>query len=203
MPETRGAEMNERPIRPDLRKKAMPLVGVVLGMAGLAWAAVPLYDMFCRVTGFGGTTQVSAEGSDRILDRTVTVRFTASTVRGMPWEFKPVTKPVNIHIGETALAFYEAYNPTDRVIAGSASYNVSPFSVGGYFTKIDCFCFTEQVLQPGERVTMPVTFYVDPEIVDDAETDKVHTITLSYTFYESELDSQAGLGQTQTKTDVN
>jgi cytochrome c oxidase assembly protein subunit 11 len=203
MPETRGAEMNERPIRPDLRKKAMPLVGVVLGMAGLAWASVPLYDMFCRVTGFGGTTQVSAEVSDRILDRTVTVRFTASTVRGMPWEFKPVTKPVNIHIGETALAFYEAYNPTDRVIAGSASYNVSPFSVGGYFTKIDCFCFTEQVLQPGERVTMPVTFYVDPEIVDDAETDKVHTITLSYTFYESELDSQAGLGQTQTKTDVN
>jgi cytochrome c oxidase assembly protein subunit 11 len=203
MPETRGAEMNERPIRPDLRKKAMPLVGVVLGMAGLAWAAVPLYDMFCRVTGFGGTTQISAEGSDRILDRTVTVRFTASTVRGMPWEFKPVTKPVKIHIGETALAFYEAYNPTDRVIAGSASYNVSPFSVGGYFTKIDCFCFTEQVLQPGERVTMPVTFYVDPEIVDDAETDKVHTITLSYTFYESELDSQAGLGQTQTKTDVN
>jgi cytochrome c oxidase assembly protein subunit 11 len=121
----------------------------------------------------------------------------------MPWEFKPVTKPVKIRIGETALAFYEAYNPTGRVIAGTASYNVSPFSVGGYFTKIDCFCFTEQVLQPGQRVTMPVTFFVDPEMVDDAETTGVTTITLSYTFFETELDSQAALGQTKTGTDAN
>ncbi len=203
MPEIRGAEMNERPIRPDLRKKALPLVAVGLGMAGLAWASVPLYDMFCRVTGFAGTTQVSAEGSDRILDRTVTVRFDASTVSGMPWEFRPVQNTIELRIGETAIAFYEAYNPTDRVIAGTASYNVSPFSVGGYFTKIDCFCFTEQVLQPGQRVTMPVTFYVDPEIVDDAETERVHTITLSYTFYETELDSQARVSQTQTEADVN
>jgi cytochrome c oxidase assembly protein subunit 11 len=200
--------MKERPTRldlrrPDLRRKAIPLVFVGLGMAGLAWASVPLYDIFCRVTGFGGTTQVATSGSDVVLDRTVTVRFDGSTVGGMPWEFKPVTKPVKIRIGETAIAFYEAYNPTDRVIAGTASYNVSPFSVGGYFTKIDCFCFTEQVLQPGQRVTMPVTFYVDPEMVDDAEAVRVHTITLSYTFYETELDSQAELGQTQSEADVN
>ncbi len=189
--------------RPDLRRKAIPLVAVGLGMAGLAWAAVPLYDMFCRVTGFGGTTQVATEGSDRVLERMVTVRFDASTVRGMPWEFRPVQTKIQLRIGETALAFYEAYNPTDRVIAGTASYNVSPFSVGGYFTKIDCFCFTEQVLQPGQRVTMPVTFYVDPEMVDDTETAGVTTITLSYTFFETELDSQAALGQTRTVADAN
>lgn len=200
--------MNERPTppdlrRPDLRRKAIPLVAVGLGMAAMAWAAVPLYDMFCRVTGFGGTTQVATEGADRVLDRMVTVRFDASTEREMPWEFRPVQTAMQVRIGETALAFFEAYNPTDRVIAGSASYNVSPFSVGGYFTKIDCFCFTEQVLHPGERVTMPVTFYVDPEMVDDAETEGVTTITLSYTFYETELDSQAALGQTQTNAGVN
>jgi cytochrome c oxidase assembly protein subunit 11 len=189
--------------RPDLRRKAIPLVAVGLGMAGLAWAAVPLYDMFCRVTGFGGTTQVATEGSDRVLERMVTVRFDASTVRGMPWEFRPVQTKIQLRIGETALAFYEAYNPTDRVIAGTASYNVSPFSVGGYFAKIDCFCFTEQVLQPGQRVTMPVTFYVDPTMVDDPETEGVTTITLSYTFYETELDSQAALGQTKTGAGVN
>ncbi len=189
--------------RPDLRRKAIPLVAVGLGMAGLAWAAVPLYDLFCRVTGFGGTTQIAAEGSGRVLERMVTVRFDASTARDMPWEFRPVKPAMQIRIGETALAFYEAYNPTDRVIAGTASYNVSPFSVGGYFTKIDCFCFTEQVLQPGQRVTMPVTFYVDPEMVDDAETEGVTTITLSYTFFETELDSQAALGQTQTDAGAN
>jgi cytochrome c oxidase assembly protein subunit 11 len=190
--------MNQRPPRPDLRKKAIPLVAVVFGMGAMAWAAVPLYDAFCRVTGFGGTTQVATEGADRVLEQTVTVRFDASIERGMPWEFRPVQTAMQVQIGETALAFFEAYNPTDRVISGSASYNVSPFSVGGYFTKIDCFCFTEQVLQPGQRVTMPVTFYVDPEMVGDAETAAVNTITLSYTFFETELDSQAALGQTLT-----
>ncbi|HSF93773.1 MAG TPA: cytochrome c oxidase assembly protein [Thermohalobaculum sp.] len=200
--------MSQRPStsgnrRPDLRRKAIPLVGVIFGMAALAWAAVPLYDMFCRVTGFGGTTQVSEQGSDRVLDKTVTVRFDASTVQDMPWEFRPAQARMKLRIGETGLAFYEAYNPTDRVIAGTASYNVAPFSVGGYFTKIDCFCFTEQVLQPGERVRMPVTFYVDPEIVEDSETKGVTTITLSYTFYETELDSQAALSQTATDPGVN
>ena len=203
MPETRGSEMSERPTPVDLRKKAIPLIGVVLGMGAMAWAAIPLYNIFCSVTGFAGTTQVAAEGSDVVLEQTVTVRFDGSTVRGMPWEFKPVTKPVEIHIGETSLAFFEAYNPTDRVIAGTASYNVSPFSVGGYFTKIDCFCFTEQVLQPGQRVTMPVTFYVDPEMIDDPESAGVTTITLSYTFFETELDSQVKLSQTTTNADVN
>ncbi len=181
--------------RPDLRKKAIPLIGVVLGMAALAWASVPLYDWFCRVTGFGGTTQIAAAAPSKVLDRTITVRFDGSLARGMPWEFAPAQTTMEVRIGESVLAFYEAYNPTDRPVAGTANYNVAPFSAGGYFTKIDCFCFTEQVLQPGERVTMPVTFFVDPEIVEDAETRGLPTITLSYTFHETELDSQAGLSQ--------
>ena len=105
----------------------------------------------------------------------------------MPWEFKPVQREMELKIGETGLAFYEAYNPTDHPVAGQAAYNVTPYSAGGYFEKIACFCFTEQVLQPGERVQMPVTFFVDPEIVNDRDAKYVHTITLSYTFYEIDL----------------
>ena len=179
--------------KPDHRKTLIPVIGVVAGMAAMAWAAVPLYDLFCRVTGYGGTTQIAAEGSDEILEQTVTVRFDASTARDMPWVFKPVQTTMDIRIGETGLAFYEAHNPTDRPVAGTASFNVTPLSIGGYFAKIECFCFTEQILQPGETVTMPVTFYVDPEIVTDPETADTHTITLSYTFFETVPETQAGL----------
>jgi cytochrome c oxidase assembly protein subunit 11 len=169
------------------QKTAMQLVGVVVLMGGLAWASVPFYDWFCRVTGFGGATGVAAAGSDDILDQTITIRFDASKERDMPWEFTPVQREMEIRIGETGLAFYEAYNPTNRPIAGSASYNVTPYSAGGFFEKIQCFCFEEQILQPGERVQMPVTFFVDPEIVEDRDGKYVHTITLSYTFYEIDL----------------
>lgn len=165
----------------------LQLVGVVLFMGGMAWASVPLYDWFCRVTGYGGATSVSETGSDAILDETIKIRFDASLDRNMPWQFRPVQREMEIRIGETGLTFYEAYNPTNRPVAGTASYNVAPFEAGGFFTKIDCFCFEMQVLQPGERVQMPVTFYVDPEIVDDREGKFVHTITLSYTFYETDL----------------
>jgi cytochrome c oxidase assembly protein subunit 11 len=162
-------------------------LGVVLFMGGMAWASVPLYDWFCRVTGYGGATNTAAAASDEILDRTIKVRFDASLERDMPWEFTPVEREMEVRIGETGLAFYEAYNPTDRPVAGTASYNVAPFDAGGFFTKIDCFCFEQQVLQPGERVEMPVTFYVDPEIVQDRDAKFIHTITLSYTFYETDL----------------
>lgn len=170
-------------------------LGVVVLFGSLAWASVPFYNWFCRVTGFGGATSVAEAGSDVVLDQTITIRFDASLDRGMPWQFKPVVREMDLKIGETGLAFYEAYNPTDRAVAGSASYNVAPYAAGGFFTKIDCFCFEEQVLQPGERVQMPVTFYVDPEIVDDREAKFVQHITLSYTFYEIDLpeDAQAAL----------
>ena len=169
------------------QKTVVQLVSVVALMGGLAWASVPFYDWFCRVTGFGGVTQVAEGDSDTVLDQTIKVRFDASKDRGMPWEFKPVERIMELKIGETGLAFYEAYNPTDRPVAGQASYNVAPYSAGYYFEKIQCFCFDEQVLQPGERVLMPVTFFVDPEIIEDAEAKFVHTITLSYTFHEIDL----------------
>lgn len=175
-------------------KTLVQTLSVVVLMGGLAWASVPFYNWFCKVTGFGGTTLVADKGSDIVLDQTITIRFDASLDRDMPWEFKPVVRLMDLKIGETGLAYYEAYNPTDRVIAGSASYNVAPFSTGGYFTKIDCFCFELQVLQPGERVQMPVTFYVDPEIVNDPEAKFAKQITLSYTFYETELPKEQAAG---------
>lgn len=169
------------------RRTAAGLVGVVVVMGGLAWASVPFYDWFCRVTGFGGVTNVAEADSDLILDQTIKVRFDASLDRDMPWTFKPAQREMTLRIGETGLAFYEAHNPTDRPVAGQAAYNVTPYAAGVYFDKIECFCFTEQVLQPGETVMMPVSFYVDPGIVDDREGRYVHTITLGYTFYEIDL----------------
>lgn len=181
------------------RKTAFWLVGVAVTMASLSFAAVPFYDWFCRVTGFGGTTAVATEAPDTILDQTMLIRFDASKAAGMPWDFKPVQTEMTIRIGETGLAFYEAHNPTDRPVAGTASYNIVPYAAGGYFTKIDCFCFQQQVLQPGETVQMPVTFYVDPAIVTDAEGKFVHEITLSYTFHETELPAeQAALAPADT-----
>lgn len=184
--------------------------GVVVLMGSLSWAAVPFYDWFCRVTGFGGTTGVAEGPSDTILDQTVIVRFDASLDRGMPWTFRPVETQMTVRIGESGLAFYEAHNPTDRVVAGSASYNVTPYAAGGYFEKIACFCFEEQVLQPGETVLMPVSFFVDPEMVQDPEGQFVTEITLSYTFYEidppEEMEQAAldpALTGTETETTAN
>jgi cytochrome c oxidase assembly protein subunit 11 len=176
------------------QKTVIQTVGVVVLMGGLAWASVPFYNWFCRVTGFGGVTNTAETGSDVILDQTITIRFDASLDRGMPWTFKPVQREMTLRIGETGLAFYEAHNPTDHPVAGQAAYNVTPYEAGYFFDKIECFCFTEQVLQPGETVEMPVSFYVDPAIVDDRDAKYVHTITLSYTFYEIDLpDEQAAL----------
>lgn len=185
------------------KRTVIGLVGVVAFMGALAWASVPLYDWFCRVTGYGGTTQADATGAEKTLDRTVTVRFDASLERGMPWEFAPAAREMEIRIGETGLAFYEAYNPTDRPVAGTASYNVAPFAAGSFFTKIDCFCFEIQVLQPGERVQMPVAFYIDPEIVADPDAKHLRRVTLSYTFHETGLpEEMAGLAAA-SRTGVN
>lgn len=185
------------------QKTVAQTVTLVVFMGALAWASVPLYDWFCRVTGFGGTTGVAEVAPDEILDQTIKIRFDGSLSREMAWEFKPVVREMEVRIGETGLAFYEAYNPTDRPIAGSASYNVYPYQAGGFFTKIDCFCFEEQVLQPGERVEMPVTFYVDPEIVDDRDGQYIHTITLSYTFYEIEIPEDTAALDPAAPSDTN
>lgn len=168
-------------------KTAGQLVGVAVLMGSLSFAAVPFYDWFCRVTGFGGTTATAADAPGQILDRTMSVRFDASLEAGMPWQFKPMQREMTVRIGEVGLAFYEAYNPTDKPVAGTASFNVTPYAAGGYFTKIDCFCFEMQVLAPGERVQMPVTFFIDPGIVTDREGKFVRQVTLSYTFHTTDL----------------
>ena len=156
-------------------------------MGVASFASVPLYDWFCRVTGYGGTPTISVKNESEILEDMIKIRFDASLERNMPWNFKPLQYELEINIGESGLAFYEAFNPTDRPVAGQASFNVVPFSAGQYFTKVDCFCFVEQVLLPGEKATMPVSFYIDPEIVNDREAKFVKSVTLSYTFYEIDL----------------
>jgi cytochrome c oxidase assembly protein subunit 11 len=156
---------------------------VILLMAGLTAASVPLYQLFCRVTGYGGTTQIASEVVPGAVDQSITVRFDASIGDDLPWQFQPVQREIEIPIGEETLAFYQASNVADRPVVGSSTFNVTPHKAGPYFSKIDCFCFIEQVLQPGETVEMPVSFFVDPAILDDPNTRDLKTITLSYTFF--------------------
>lgn len=165
------------------RRLAFRLVGVVVVMASLSFIAVPFYSWFCRVTGYGGTTQVAEQAPDEVLDRMITVRFDANVAKDMPWQFRPMQREMKVRIGETGLAFYEFENLSDQPIAGTASFNVTPFSAGSYFDKIACFCFELQELAPGEKVEMPVSFFVDPEMLQDAEAKGVRNITLSYTMY--------------------
>ncbi len=163
-------------------------VVVIAGMTALSFAAVPLYDLFCRVTGYGGTTQQAAKAKDVVIDRMVRVRFDASVNSSLDWRFQPVQREISMKIGESAVAFYRAQNLAATTNTGTATFNVTPMKVGKYFTKIDCFCFTEQQLEPGKAVDMPVTFYVDPDIAKDPNLDEVKTITLSYTFFAAEED---------------
>jgi cytochrome c oxidase assembly protein subunit 11 len=152
-------------------------------MVGAAYAAVPLYDWFCRVTGFGGTTMVATAPPSHVLDREVTVRFDANINGGLPWRFVPEQPTVKARLGEVVTVYYSVTNQAARETWGQASYNVTPLTVGRYFNKINCFCFTDQRMGPGERREMAVVFYVDPELVKDSEHDGLNTITLSYTFY--------------------
>lgn len=172
-------------------RTVLQLVGVVLVMGALSWAAVPFYSWFCRVTGFAGTTMVADAASDVVLDETVRVRFDANVDRDMGWSFRPLQRELELKIGENGLAFYEAINTSDVPITGTASYNVAPDVAGYYFAKIECFCFTEQTLQPGERVEMPVSFFVDPELVNDRDAGRVRSITLSYTFHRTDKTADA------------
>lgn len=162
---------------------ALTCAGIVFGMVGMAYAAVPLYKIFCQVTGFAGTTQRADQAPATVLDRTVIVAFDATVARELGWDFKPELQAVEVKLGESKLAFFKAHNRTDHEITGTASFNVTPEWVGRYFNKIECFCFTEQTLAAGETAQMPVTFFVDPEIVKDKMMPTLRTITLSYTFY--------------------
>jgi cytochrome c oxidase assembly protein subunit 11 len=176
----------------DKKKKTIfYLVFLVVFMASASFLSVPFYNWFCKVTGYGGATNVAQKESDIISDKVISVRFDASLEKGLEWEVKPVQRNMTLNLGETGLAFYEAYNPTDKPIAAQASFNVVPFSVGNFFNKIECFCFTEQILQPGEKIKMPVSFYVDPDLINNLESKNVTSVTLSYTFYEIDLPETA------------
>lgn len=174
---------------------ALALGGVILVMVSASFAAVPFYRWFCQVTGYGGTTNVAKAPAPGATDRWVRVSFNSNIANGMVWQFRPKQEFVDVRLGETGLAFFEAYNPTDKPLAGQAAFNVVPFGAGVYFDKIACFCFDLQVLQPGERVDMPVTFYVDPAMLQDVETRDVTEITLSYTMYPADLPDDAEAAQ--------
>ena len=164
----------------------MVLAMVAAGMVGVAFAAVPLYRLFCQVTGYGGTTQVSASAPGAVAGRPITVRFNADVSGTLDWRFRPAQGPMEVRIGEETLAFFRAENTGDAPSTGAAIFNVTPLKAGRYFSKIDCFCFTQQTLAPGQSVEMPVSFYIDPAILDDPGLDDVSTITLSYAMSLSE-----------------
>lgn len=162
---------------------AFGLVGIVVAMAGLSYASVPLYELFCRVTGYGGTTQVAESLPETISERVITVRFNSDVSPDLPWAFQPVEREVRVQVGESGLAFYRATNQAAWPTAGTATFNVTPLKAGQYFNKVQCFCFTEQRLEPGQSMDMAVSFFVDPAIEEDRNLDEVKTITLSYTFF--------------------
>jgi cytochrome c oxidase assembly protein subunit 11 len=176
-------------VRTRNRRLGLVMGGVAFGMVGLSFAAVPLYDLFCRVTGYNGTTQrgLAAPGAT---DRTITVRFAAQTDRSLPWRFQAEQPSMTVRLGEEGMAFYTAANRAETPVTGVSVYNVTPEKVGRYFHKVACFCFDEQTLTPGQRVDMPVSFWVDPRIAEDPNTRDVTTITLSYTFYRTIEDAQ-------------
>ena len=168
-----------------MRRTALACAGLALGMVGLAYASVPLYDLFCKVTGFDGTPIVRTNNSSEVLDRTIAVRFDSNVAPGLKWRFAPETPEVKVKLGETTTVTYRVTNTGNRASTGIATYNVQPDLAGAYFSKLECFCFTEQTLQPGETLESAVVFYVDPRLAEDADVRDLHSITLSYTYFPS------------------
>ncbi|MGH6746794.1 cytochrome c oxidase assembly protein subunit 11 [Novosphingobium sp. PhB55] len=183
------------------RRVAFIALSMALGMLGLGYASVPLYRIFCQVTGYNGTTRRADEAQAaavQVTDKTVSIRFDANVERGMPWQFKPLQRTDTVTIGERDMALFWAKNDSDKVITGTASFNVEPEQAARYFNKIQCFCFTEQTLQPGEAVKMPVIYYVDPAFLNDPDNKDVEQITLSYTFHVTSTSDAKTLDHSQT-----
>ena len=162
---------------------AIIAAGVAAGMVGMSYAAVPLYRLFCQVTGFGGTTQRAEAAPARATDSPISVRFDANTSGSLAWSFHPMQTSMTVKVGEQNMAYYKATNISDKPLTGSAVFNVTPVQAGAYFNKIQCFCFTEQTLQPGQSIEMPVSYFVDPDLLEDPDAAGIKEITLSYTFY--------------------
>jgi cytochrome c oxidase assembly protein subunit 11 len=159
---------------------------VPMTMLGAAYAAVPLYQLFCQVTGYGGTTQIATAAAEKVLERSIRVRFDSNLAPGVPWTFTPEKPVVTLKLGENGLAFYKVKNTSDKPVTAVATYNVTPHKVGTYFQKLECFCFQDRTLQPGEEMDLPVIFYVDPSLAQDDDVDEVTEITLSYTFFRAD-----------------
>jgi cytochrome c oxidase assembly protein subunit 11 len=177
------------------RTAAVQLASIAAGMLMLAFASAPLYRLFCQVTGFGGTSQRAVANSTKMVDRTVTVSFDANVDPKLPWAFAPIEKSVTVKLGQNRLVAFSATNQSSVPTKATATYNVTPFAAGKYFNKIQCFCFKEQQLGPNQRASMPVSFYVDPAILDDPETRDITNITLSYTFYSYESENKSKFGK--------
>ena len=187
--ENQASEQNGKPAPAAPRLGRDALVAAICGlvvvlMVGASYAAVPFYNWFCRATGFNGTTQVATSApSGAPLERKIAVRFDTNVAGGLPWKFEPEQTEIEVKIGQVVTVYYNVTNQSARTTTGQAAYNVAPLTVGAYFEKINCFCFTEQTMAPGEKREMPVVFYVDPSIVNEHDNDTLNTITLSYTFY--------------------
>ena len=171
------------------------LAGIVAGMVGLSFASVPLYRLFCQVTGYGGTTQIAAAAPGAVSERVIKVRFNADIAPGLPWSFKPVQREIALKVGESGLAYFRARNLAAKAVTGTSTFNVTPLKAGKYFSKVQCFCFDEQRLEAGQELDMAVSFFVDPEILSDRNLDEVKTITLSYTFFRAPGDAETGAEQ--------
>jgi cytochrome c oxidase assembly protein subunit 11 len=176
---------------PVKNKRTAVFAGTVVAcMLGLSYASVPLYQLFCQVTGFGGTTQIATQAPKGTSEQSISIRFDANSAGGLGWNFHPVANTMSVKIGEVNLAYYSAENTSGKPTTGTAVFNVTPQEAGIFFNKIHCFCFTEQTLQPGQKVEMPVQFFVDPAILDDADTKSIREITLSYSFYPAKAPDQ-------------
>ncbi len=195
--------MDNKDIHDKNTRTLLIVFGAVFFMVGLAFASVPLYDLFCRVTGFGGTTQLSSTLPDTILDRKITVKFNTDVNKKLPWDFESETSEITLNVGQDALVNFVATNNGDTPVAGTAVYNVTPLKAGKYFHKTQCFCFDYQILNPNQKMNMPVVFYVDPSMNDDPNMEDVTTITLSYSFFKSDSSELDQAMETFYNSDVN
>jgi cytochrome c oxidase assembly protein subunit 11 len=185
------------------KKTMLILAGVGVAMLGLGFASDPLYDTFCRVTGYGGTTQQAEENFSEVIDRKVTVKFDSNVASGLPWQFKPDQRSMDIRLGQSGLAYYTVKNEGTKPIVGVANFNVTPIKAAPYFVKTDCFCFEEQTIQPGQELPLPVLFFVDSQMDDDDRNDDIKEITLSYTFFESDAEAQAAAQSTGSNAEID
>ena len=168
---------------PSNKKTLLILSGVGLAMLGLGFASDPLYDTFCKVTGYGGTPKIAEENLSEVIDRTVTVEFDSNIAQGLPWKFKADQRRMDVKLGQSGLAYYTIENVSNQAVTGVANFNVMPVKAAPFFIKTECFCFEEQTIQPGESLTLPVIFFVDPQLDEDSRFDEIKTMTLSYTFF--------------------